>query len=100
MDKGTLTISLPREMKTFTTSTVGEVLFSTPSQSIRSLIRADQEDGSSEELSSVSNIRFGLSKLTRLSPKDWQIVEALILKSRSTRPLPNRNSRKANSAST
>ena len=74
MDKESLTIS------------VGEQNFSTPSEYIPSRIRAGQEDQSTEDFPFASNSRFGLSKLLRLSPKDWQIVDALIVESRSTRP--------------
>jgi antitoxin ParD1/3/4 len=43
MENATLTISMPRPMKNFIAEKVREGQFSTPSEYIRSLIRADQE---------------------------------------------------------
>jgi antitoxin ParD1/3/4 len=43
MDKTTLTISLPRMMKEFIDSKVGEGRFSTSSEYVRSLIRDDED---------------------------------------------------------
>ena len=43
MEKATLTISLPRTMKSFIEQKMREGRFSTPSEYIRSLIRDDQD---------------------------------------------------------
>lgn len=43
MDKATLTISLPQIMKDYISAKLSEGRFSTPSEYIRSLIRADQD---------------------------------------------------------
>lgn len=80
MEKESLTISLPRAMKAFIKAKLSEGRFSTPSEYIRSLVRADQEQSEQRELEIF--VRGGLraKQLPELSEKDWSSVEALIMK--------------------
>jgi antitoxin ParD1/3/4 len=50
MDNATLTISLPKAMKSFIEAKLREGQFSTPSEYIRSLIRDDQHLAGNKEL--------------------------------------------------
>jgi antitoxin ParD1/3/4 len=80
MEKDSLTISLPRAMKTFIKGKLREGRFSTPSEYIRSLIRSDQETGEQRELEAFARRGVRLKNLPELSEKDWASVEALIVK--------------------
>jgi len=80
MEKDSLTISLPRAMKTFIKAKLLEGRFSTPSEYIRSLIRSDQETGEQRELEAFIRRGVGAKELPELSEKDWASVEALIVK--------------------
>ena len=86
MDRETLTLSLPQPMNTFIASKGCEGRLTTPREYIRSVLRADQQGRSSEDLPSAS--------ISRPDPS-----EALILKSRSPQSPTNRNGREANGAS-
>lgn len=85
MEKESLTISLPRAMKTFIKTKVLEGRFGTPSEYIRSLIRSDQETSDQRELEAFVRRGVRVKELPELSPKDWAFVEALILKCGRTR---------------
>ena len=80
MEKETLTISLPRAMKTFIKAKLREGRFSTPSEYIRSLIRSDQETSDQRELEAFVRRGVLVKELPELSEKDWASVEALIVK--------------------
>jgi len=85
MEKESLTISLPRAMKTFIKTKVLEGRFGTPSEYIRSLIRSDQERSEQREREAFVRGGVRVKELSELSPKDWASVEALILKCGRTR---------------
>jgi antitoxin ParD1/3/4 len=90
MEKESLTISLPRAMKTFIKAKVREGRFSTPSEYIRSLIRSDQETSEQHALEAFVRRGVRVKELPELSEKDWASVEALILKcGRNKRSLAN-----------
>ena len=50
MDKATLTFSLPQAMKDYIFAKLREGRFSTPSEYIRSLIRADQDSNGDSDI--------------------------------------------------
>ncbi len=85
MEKDSLTISLPRAMKTFIKAKLLEGRFSTPSEYIRSLIRSDQQTGEQRELEAFARRGVRVKELPELSEEDWASVEALIVKCGKTR---------------
>jgi antitoxin ParD1/3/4 len=80
LEKESLTISLPRAMKAFIKAKLSEGRFSTPSEYIRSLVRADQEQSEQRELEAFVRRGLRAKQLPELSEKDWASVEALIMK--------------------
>ena len=88
MEKESLTISLPRAMKSFIKGKLCEGRFSTPSEYIRSLVRSDQETSEQRELEAFARRGIRVKSLPELSDKDWASVEALILKCGRTQRLP------------
>lgn len=80
MEKESLTISLPRAMKTFIKTKMLEGRFGTPSEYIRSLIRSDQETSEQRELEAFVRRGVRVKRLPELSESDWASVEALIVK--------------------
>jgi antitoxin ParD1/3/4 len=93
MEKDSLTISLPRTMKSFVKAKLREGRFSTPSEYIRSLIRTDQDQSEQRDLEAFVRRGLGMNKLPELSDKDWAAVEALVLK-RGSAPRPANNPRR------
>jgi antitoxin ParD1/3/4 len=61
MKKATLTISLPREMKSFIESKLREGRFSTPSEYIRALIRDDQDCHGNREIATLIRRWIGMA---------------------------------------
>ena len=80
MEKETLTISLPRQMKLFIKSKLRDGRFSTPSEYIRSLVRSDQEENEHRELEALVRNGLGVRELPELTKKDWAAVQALVYK--------------------
>lgn len=80
MDKETLTISLPRQMKLFIKSKLSDGRFSTPSEYIRSLVRSDQEENEQRDLEALVRNGLGVRELPDLTKKDWAAVQALVYK--------------------
>ena len=80
MEKESLTISLPRAMKTFIRGKLREGRFSTPSEYIRSLVRSDQETSEQRELEAFVRRGVRVKSLPELTEKDWASVETLIVK--------------------
>ena len=68
MENDSLTISLPRPMKSFIREKLQEGRYSTPSEYIRSLIRSDQER---EEATRGFNPES-------LTDNDWSVIETLV----------------------
>jgi len=95
MEKESLTISLPRAMKTFIKAKVREGRFSTPSEYIRSLIRSDQETSEQHTLEAFVRRGVRVKELPELSGKDWASVEALILKCGRNKRSPADGQRRA-----
>jgi antitoxin ParD1/3/4 len=93
MENTSLTVSLPRVMKDFIEAQLREGTFSTPSEYIRSLIRADQENASRRALEAFVRGGFRGSDLPQLDDEDWRAIQAFVVERTAAKQKSGRSKR-------
>jgi antitoxin ParD1/3/4 len=93
MTNASLTVSLPRVMKDFIEAQVREGTFSTPSEYIRSLIRADQDRVSLGSLEAFIRGGFRGRDLPQLDDEDWRAIQAFVVERTAAKQKNGRSKR-------
>ena len=78
MSQESMNIALPEGMKDFVLQQVNEGGYSTASEYVRELIRADQKRKAGERLETLLLAGLDSGKPTRLTRKDWAEIRAAV----------------------
>jgi antitoxin ParD1/3/4 len=80
-----LNVSLPEPMKKFIESEVKRGGYSTPSEYVRALVRAEQKRNAEDHLERLLLDGLGSGPATEMTRKDWDDVRRRVLRGKARR---------------